>query len=241
MAEQPLIEWNSGLFDCFEDVATCCYGFWCCPCLAITVSERFGENRCLPLCDICTPAIAYCGIPPCVVRPAVLSLRVAMRNRYGIKGSLCKDIAAACCCETCAWCQMHRELKHRKKTPTVIVNVTNVNVQQPAPVMMAPINPAPMMAAPECPAPGMMAPINPVPMMAAPEFPAPGMMAPINPVPMMAAPEFPAPGIMVPQYPAPIGPENPAQMMMPPEQPAPMMMGPIKPAPMMMAPVYQHQ
>ncbi|TDH08793.1 hypothetical protein EPR50_G00101440 [Perca flavescens] len=139
MAEQPLIEWSSGLFDCFEDVGTCCYGFWCCPCLAITVSERFGESRCLPCCDICTPAIsACCGIPMCVP-PAVLSLRAAMRNRYGIKGSLCKDIAAACFCGTCSWCQMHRELKYRKKTPTVIVMQNQVNVQmQPAPAMMIP-------------------------------------------------------------------------------------------------------
>ncbi|XP_028442395.1 cornifelin homolog A-like [Perca flavescens] len=138
------IEWSSGLFDCFEDVGTCCYGFWCCPCLAITVSERFGESRCLPCCDICTPAItACCGIPMCVPPPAVLSLRAAMRNRYAIKGSLCKDIAAACCCGTCSWCQMHRELKHRKKTPTVIVMQNQVNVQmQPAPAMVIPGYPA---------------------------------------------------------------------------------------------------
>uniref|UniRef100_A0A3Q1F0M4 Cornifelin-like n=1 Tax=Acanthochromis polyacanthus TaxID=80966 RepID=A0A3Q1F0M4_9TELE len=80
MAEKPLTDWNSGLLDCFEDVSTCCYGFWCGPCLSCTVSGRFGENYCLPLCDICA-----CGAPP-----ARLSIRAAMRYRYGIKGSLCK-------------------------------------------------------------------------------------------------------------------------------------------------------
>ncbi|XP_028443995.1 cornifelin homolog A isoform X3 [Perca flavescens] len=86
-----------------------CYGFWCCPCLACTVSGRFGENRCLPLCDICSPAIlAALGIPLCAAPPAGLSLRAAMRNRYGIKGSLCKDIAVSCFCGWCNWCQMHR-------------------------------------------------------------------------------------------------------------------------------------
>uniref|UniRef100_A0A672IB02 Plac8 onzin related protein 6 n=1 Tax=Salarias fasciatus TaxID=181472 RepID=A0A672IB02_SALFA len=145
MAERPLTDWTSGLFDCFEDASTCCYGFWCGPCLACTVSGRFGENNCLPLCDILAPAVlSACGIP-LFVPPANLSMRAAMRNRYNIKGSLCKDIAASCFCVWCSWCQMHRELKERKKTPTVI-NVqsqTFVNAH-PAPVAMMAVNPAPV-------------------------------------------------------------------------------------------------
>ncbi|XP_039667727.1 protein PLANT CADMIUM RESISTANCE 9-like [Perca fluviatilis] len=187
MEERPLKDWNSGLFDCFENANTFCYGFWCCPCLACTVSGKFGENSCLPLCDMAGPAImAIFGIPMCMAPPAGLSLRAAMRNRYAIKGSLCRDIVVSCFCGWCNWCQMDRELKNRENTPTVVnvqhQNVVNVNVQQPTPMMMAPINPAPM----------MMAPINPAPM----------MMAPINPAPMMIAPA--------------VGPEQPAQMMMPP-------------------------
>ncbi|XP_041791923.1 cornifelin homolog B-like [Chelmon rostratus] len=142
MADEPLTAWSSSLFDCFEDASTCCYGFWCAPCLACTVSGRFGENNCLPLCDICGPAIsAVFGIPLCVP-PAVLSMRAAMRNRFRIKGSLCKDIAVSCFCVWCSWCQMHRELKHRRKVPTVI-NVQSQTIvnMQPAPVMMMPANP----------------------------------------------------------------------------------------------------
>ncbi|XP_026002098.1 placenta-specific gene 8 protein-like [Astatotilapia calliptera] len=140
MAEKPLTDWDSGLLDCFEDASTCCYGFWCGSCLASTVAGRFGENSCLPLCDTCcSGGLTACGIPVCVP-PAVLSLRVAMRNRYGIKGSLCKDIAISYCCATCSWCQMHRELKHRKQGPTV-VNIQNNNIvnMQPVPVMQAPM------------------------------------------------------------------------------------------------------
>lgn len=125
MAETPMTEWASGVLDCFEDASTCCYGFWCSPCLACTVSGRLGENNCLPLCDFfsCT-AFPYCMIPV-AIHPANLAMRVAMRNRYNIKGSICKDMAVSCCCSWCSWCQMHRELKERKKTPTVI------NVQAP--------------------------------------------------------------------------------------------------------------
>ncbi|XP_074490997.1 uncharacterized protein LOC141767516 [Sebastes fasciatus] len=150
MAAQPEVAWNSGLFDCFEDCATCCYGYWCCPCLACTVSERFGENRCLPLCDICTPAITAAFGVPLFVPPAAVSLRAAMRNRYGIEGSICEDIAISCFCTVCSWCQMHRELKHRKKAPTVINVVQTqpapVTLMQPAPVMF--IQPTPVMMAP---------------------------------------------------------------------------------------------
>uniref|UniRef100_A0A8C9YGG5 Cornifelin n=1 Tax=Sander lucioperca TaxID=283035 RepID=A0A8C9YGG5_SANLU len=108
---QPLKDWSSGLFDCGENASTCCYGFWCCPCLACTVSEKFGENRCLPLCDMVGPAITALifGIPVGAVPPAGLSLRAAMRTRYAIEGTLCRDIVISCFCGWCNWCQMHRE------------------------------------------------------------------------------------------------------------------------------------
>lgn len=48
---------------------------------------------------------------------------------FSVQGSLCKDIATSCFCEWCSWCQMHRELKHRKNTPTVIVNVQPTQVR----------------------------------------------------------------------------------------------------------------
>ncbi|XP_078141612.1 cornifelin homolog A-like [Centroberyx gerrardi] len=133
MAALALTNWNTGLFDCCDDYSSCCYGFWCCPCFACTTTGKFGESRCLPLLDICSPAItAACGIPLCVP-PAALSLRVAIRHKYGIKGSLCKDIMTSCFCEWCSWCQMARELKHRKK------GHVKVNIQpQPVVVNMQP-------------------------------------------------------------------------------------------------------
>uniref|UniRef100_A0A3P8SPQ3 Plac8 onzin related protein 1 n=1 Tax=Amphiprion percula TaxID=161767 RepID=A0A3P8SPQ3_AMPPE len=99
----PLTNWNTGLFGCCEDMSSCCYGFWCCPCLACTVAGKFDENRCLPLCDICSPSV------------------VGIRHKYGIKSSLCKDIATSCVCVWCSYCQMHRELKYRKKNSNVVV------------------------------------------------------------------------------------------------------------------------
>uniref|UniRef100_A0A3Q3D778 Cornifelin homolog B-like n=1 Tax=Hippocampus comes TaxID=109280 RepID=A0A3Q3D778_HIPCM len=94
MASQPaLTDWSTDLMDCCESASTCCYGFWCCPCLACTVAGRYGENRCLPL---------------------FLSLRANMRGKYGIKGSMCNDILSSCFCMWCTWCQMHREVPQEK-------------------------------------------------------------------------------------------------------------------------------
>uniref|UniRef100_A0AAV2KUT8 Uncharacterized protein n=1 Tax=Knipowitschia caucasica TaxID=637954 RepID=A0AAV2KUT8_KNICA len=107
-----------------------CYGFWCGPCLACTVAGRMKECYCLPLCDYCLPG----AIPP-----AALGLRVALRKKFNIKGSVVKDICISWCCSWCSWCQMHRELKRRSKVPT-IVNVQNVVQMQPAPMMMSQSN-----------------------------------------------------------------------------------------------------
>uniref|UniRef100_A0A3Q2UMZ9 Placenta-specific gene 8 protein-like n=1 Tax=Fundulus heteroclitus TaxID=8078 RepID=A0A3Q2UMZ9_FUNHE len=114
-------DWDSGLCDCFEDASTCCYGFWCSICLAGTVSRRFGESNLLPLCDTCC---FWGGVPP-----AALSMRAAMRHKYKIKGSLCNDIVISWCCHGLSWCQMHRELKHRKKDPVVINKNTIIKSQ----------------------------------------------------------------------------------------------------------------
>lgn len=59
------------------------------------------------------------------------------------QGSLCKDMAISCFCVWCSWCQMHRELKHRRKIPTVInvINVQPAPMMQAYPVMMMPTHP----------------------------------------------------------------------------------------------------
>uniref|UniRef100_A0A3B4BFN1 Plac8 onzin related protein 6 n=1 Tax=Periophthalmus magnuspinnatus TaxID=409849 RepID=A0A3B4BFN1_9GOBI len=115
--------WSTALMDCFEDAATCCYGFWCCPCLSCTVSGRLQQPYCLPLCDL-----------PCLP-PAGLALRLTMRNKYKIKGTICRDICTSCFCVWCSWCQLHRELRAQDKGP-ITVNVTNVVHAQPVPMMM---------------------------------------------------------------------------------------------------------
>ncbi|KAE8293955.1 hypothetical protein D5F01_LYC06897 [Larimichthys crocea] len=49
-------------------------------------------------------------------------LAVSASGAPGVRliGSLCNDIATTCACVWCSWCQVHRELKYRKKNAKII-------------------------------------------------------------------------------------------------------------------------
>ncbi|XP_076875531.1 placenta-specific gene 8 protein-like [Brachyhypopomus gauderio] len=127
---QMTSKWNSGLCDCCMEMKSCCYAFWCCPCFACSTTADFGEGLCLPLIDILGPGmLAACGVAVCVP-PVTLSMRTAVRNKYGIKGSLFEDIMISCCCIWCSWCQMHREIKYHN-VPVMVVTSQPVCLNQP--------------------------------------------------------------------------------------------------------------
>ncbi|XP_049425038.1 cornifelin homolog B-like isoform X2 [Epinephelus fuscoguttatus] len=105
-------EWTSGICDCCQDLPQCCLAFWCLPCFACKTSFEAGECVCLPLLD------AYGLIPPITT-----ALRVSVRTRYGIEGTVCNDCVIACCCGPCNWCQLAREIKARS-SPITFVNMT---------------------------------------------------------------------------------------------------------------------
>ncbi|XP_007231248.2 placenta-specific gene 8 protein-like [Astyanax mexicanus] len=131
--------WTTGLCDCCQDMNNCCFAFWCCPCHACSTTEKFGENRCLPLVDICGPAVmAAFGVAICVP-PVALSMRVAVRYRYQISGDICEDIAITCFCAWCSWCQMNREITQRQQRAMVISSqpVVPVVTTQPAAVIVS--------------------------------------------------------------------------------------------------------
>ncbi|XP_029957356.1 cornifelin-like [Salarias fasciatus] len=104
-------EWMSGICDCCQDKRQCCFAFWCCPCFACRTTKEFGQCLCLPLLDICG-----CN------RPITMSMRLSVRRRYGIRGSLCRDCLFSTCCTACVWCQMSREMKMRE-LPTVLGDI----------------------------------------------------------------------------------------------------------------------
>ncbi|KAK1882808.1 Cornifelin like B [Dissostichus eleginoides] len=96
-------EWASGVCDCCQDKRQCCLWFWCCPCSACRLSKSLGQCLCLPLLDVCG-----------CVRPISFSMRVLVRQRYGIRGTMCRDCLCSTFCVPCVWCQISREVSDRK-------------------------------------------------------------------------------------------------------------------------------
>ncbi|XP_042258052.1 placenta-specific gene 8 protein-like [Thunnus thynnus] len=112
-------QWSTGICDCFDDLNVCCFAYWCFPCFACKTTSEFGECFCLPLLDMLWTSTQMACIPTCIP-PISMSLRVAVRNRYGIQGDMTADCVYATFCNVCSWCQVAREIKRRKQTHTII-------------------------------------------------------------------------------------------------------------------------
>ncbi|XP_060792519.1 cornifelin homolog B isoform X1 [Neoarius graeffei] len=100
-------DWSTGLFDVCDDVGTCLVGV-CMPCcLEVSLAHQYGECLCLPL----LPASTF-------------AMRVAIRERFKIRGSVCEDWVTVYCCYPLAVCQMMREMKRRLKRQMYTVTTT---------------------------------------------------------------------------------------------------------------------
>ncbi|MBN3289487.1 CNFN protein, partial [Polypterus senegalus] len=111
--------WSTGLCNVCADISVCCCGLFCMPCLQCQTTSNFGEGCCLPLLDPCI-------LSGSSLSPVSLAMRAAIRERYGIQGSICDDCCVLCCCFYCAWCQMAREVQIRSKHGTTYVAVNQV-------------------------------------------------------------------------------------------------------------------
>ncbi|KAM9331785.1 cornifelin homolog A [Pholidichthys leucotaenia] len=98
-------DWSTGLFDVCGDKTTCVLGALMPCCLDLSLAHQFGECLCMPLLPGSTFAV-----------------RVGIRERYKIRGSVCEDWTTVYCCYPLAVCQMIREMKRRMKTQTYHVS-----------------------------------------------------------------------------------------------------------------------
>lgn len=100
-------DWSTGLLDVCRDKTTCILGALVPCCLDLSLAHQYGECLCMPLLPGSTFAI-----------------RVGIRERYKIRGSVCEDWTTVYCCYPLAVCQMIREMKRRMKTQTYHVSTT---------------------------------------------------------------------------------------------------------------------
>uniref|UniRef100_A0A8C1XPF6 Plac8 onzin related protein 5 n=1 Tax=Cyprinus carpio TaxID=7962 RepID=A0A8C1XPF6_CYPCA len=92
-------------------IESCCFAFWCFPCFACATSRKHGECLCLPLLD------GFGCIPP-----ITMAMRVSMRSRYGIQGTIFNDCLYSTFCGICTWCQMSREMNVREQNVNLVHN-----------------------------------------------------------------------------------------------------------------------
>ncbi|KAK7358258.1 hypothetical protein VNO77_00184 [Canavalia gladiata] len=108
---KPLVDWSTGLCDCFSDCGNCCISWWC-PCVTFgRVAEIVDKGS-----TSCGASGALYTLICCVVGCGCLYscfYRSKMRDQYGLRGNGCTDCLIHCCCEPCALSQEYRELENR--------------------------------------------------------------------------------------------------------------------------------
>uniref|UniRef100_A0A672PKQ0 Plac8 onzin related protein 5 n=1 Tax=Sinocyclocheilus grahami TaxID=75366 RepID=A0A672PKQ0_SINGR len=98
-------QWSSGICDCCQNVPECEWA------LLSFCYTKHGECLCLPLLD------GFGCIPP-----ITMAMRVSVRNRYGIQGTICNDCLYSTFCGVCAWCQMSREMNVHEQNVNLVHN-----------------------------------------------------------------------------------------------------------------------
>ncbi|XP_064141716.1 placenta-specific gene 8 protein-like [Loxodonta africana] len=86
-------EWQTGVFDCCDDMGICLCGTFFPLCLSCQIASDMNE-------------FCLCG--------ASVAMRTLYRTRYGIPGSICSDFMALTCFPSCVLCQLKRDIDKRK-------------------------------------------------------------------------------------------------------------------------------
>lgn len=97
----PGVEWNNGLFGCFDDFGLCILTFFL-PCITAGKNAEKNGNNCF-LCGF----LSICSIIGIITRTQIRGLT---REQKGIEGSCFMDFLVSCFCPCCALVQESKEL-----------------------------------------------------------------------------------------------------------------------------------
>uniref|UniRef100_A0A8D1WFE3 Placenta associated 8 n=1 Tax=Sus scrofa TaxID=9823 RepID=A0A8D1WFE3_PIG len=86
-------DWQSGVFDCCDDMGICICGTFFPLCLSCQIASDMNE------CCLCGASVA---------------MRTMYRTRYGIPGSIMSDFLWLYCFPNCTLCQLKRDIEKRK-------------------------------------------------------------------------------------------------------------------------------
>ncbi|XP_032734787.1 placenta-specific gene 8 protein-like [Lontra canadensis] len=86
-------DWQTGVFDCCDDLGICLCGTFFPLCLSCQIASDMDE------CCLCGASVA---------------MRTLYRTRYGIPGSICGDFLWLGCFPLCTLCQLKRDIEKRK-------------------------------------------------------------------------------------------------------------------------------
>ncbi|KAK4266178.1 hypothetical protein QN277_027138 [Acacia crassicarpa] len=109
-------KWSVGFCDCAKEPKTCC--ITCClPCITFgQIAEVADEGR-----SSCVGQGIVYGLLMTVQCHWLYSCmyREKVRSKYGLPAEPCCDCCVHFCCESCALCQEHAELKARGRDPSL--------------------------------------------------------------------------------------------------------------------------
>ncbi|CAF1252769.1 unnamed protein product [Rotaria sordida] len=120
-------DWNESLCGCFDDYSSCCYGFFCTPCLFGSNAKKINDHNCFFMCCLYSilTSCYLCWIPH-------LFQRQLLREKYNLKENpSCGDCLTTLCCGPCAICQEAREIKSRKRSVVAYTINSPTVVSQP--------------------------------------------------------------------------------------------------------------
>ncbi|PQQ15014.1 protein PLANT CADMIUM RESISTANCE 7-like [Prunus yedoensis var. nudiflora] len=101
-------KWSGGLCNCGEDVTTCCISCFL-PCITFgQIAETVDEGRSLYALLF---TIQCHWVYSCMYREK-------LRQKFGLPEEPCCDCCVHFCCDPCALCQEHAELKSRGFDPS---------------------------------------------------------------------------------------------------------------------------
>ncbi|XP_071721199.1 cell number regulator 2-like [Rutidosis leptorrhynchoides] len=111
----PQSKWATDLCECGSHPATCL--ITCClPCVTFgQIAEVVDEGR-----SSCVGQGCIYGVLMMITCHWLYACmyRERLRAKYGLPPAPCNDCCVHCCCELCALCQEHGELKHRGLDPS---------------------------------------------------------------------------------------------------------------------------